>query len=374
MGDAAIRWRRGCSAVRIDGVSTLFVAAGGGGDALGVLLARQILEPEVDDGDVLVTTCAWERLRIDPVPGPRSRGDFVGLRLVDGVRAEMSTTADTLPPGRSVLPRLAGDVEARLFLHDLSDGAVGLARQLQHLARALGVDSLTVVDVGGDVVARGDEPGLLSPLADSLTLAAAFLSALPVRLAVVGPGVDGELAAEQVIAILRALGARHAGTLGSADVNRVSDSLSWHPTEATTLAAAAASGLRGAVEMRRGQTPVPVTELSATVWFLDVVERHDFPLAEALIDTRSLGSAETIIRGMTTVDELDYERRRARERREIPSRTVTAADIAKAGLARGASHITTRRLLEATSGDVPSYETARFEGLGLWALDALARG
>ena len=53
---------------------------------------------------------------------------------------------------------------------------------------------------------------------------------------------------------------------------------------------------------------------------------------------------------------------------------VTAADIANASLARGASHITTRRLLEATSGDVPSYETARFDGLGLWALDALARG
>ncbi|MFD7075994.1 DUF1152 domain-containing protein [Nocardioides sp. NPDC059952] len=354
-------------------MSTLFVAAGGGGDALGVLLARQVLEPELDDGEVFVSTCAWERLRIDPVPGPRSRGDFIGLRLVEGVRAEISTTTDTLPPGRSVLPRLAGDLDARLFLHDLADGAIGLAQQLQHLARALGADSLTVVDVGGDVVARGDEPGLLSPLADSLTLAAALRSGLPVRLAVVGPGVDGELPAEQVIAILGGLGGTHVGTLGTADVNRVGDSLGWHPTEATTLAAAAARGLRGAVEMRRGQTPVPVSEASATVWRLDVVQTHDFPLAEALIETRSLGSAETIIRGIT-VDELDYERRRARERREIPPRTVTAADIANASLARGASHITTRRLLEATSGDVPSYESARFDGLGLWALEALARG
>ena len=367
------RWRAGCPAVRIVCVSTLFVAAGGGGDALGVLLARRVLEPEMDDGDVFVSTCAWERLRIDPVPGPRSRGDFIGLRLVDGVRAEISTTTDTLPPGRSVLPRLAGDVDARLFLHDLADGAVGLAEQLQHLARALGADSLTVVDVGGDVVARGVEPGLLSPLADSLTLAAAMRSGLPVRLAVVGPGVDGELPAEQVIAILGGLGGTQVGTLGPADVDRVGDSLGWHPTEATTLAAAAARGLRGAVEMRRGQTPVPVSDASATVWRLDAVVTYDFPLAEALINTRSLGSAETIIRGIT-VDELDYERRRARERREIPSRTVTAADIATASLARGASHITTRRLLEATSGDVPSYETARFDGLGLWALDALARG
>lgn len=367
------RWRLGCAAVRIDGVSTLFVASGGGGDALGVLLARRILEPEIDGGDVLVSTCAWERLRIDPVPGPRSRGDFVGLRLVDGVRAEISTTTDTVPAGRSVLPRLAGDVDARLFLHDLSGGAVGLAEQLEHLARALGADSLTVVDVGGDVVARGDEPGLLSPLADSLTVAAALRSDLPVRLAVVGPGVDGELPAEQVVGILRGLGASRAGTLGAADVDRVSDSLCWHPTEATTLAAAAAHGLRGAVEMRRGRIPVPVTEESAAVWSVEGLEPHDLPLAEALLDTRTLGSAETIIRGIT-VDELDDERRRARERREVPPRTVAAADVANAGLARGASHITTRRLLETTSGDVPSYEAARFEGLGLWALDALARG
>lgn len=319
-----------------------------------------------------MSTCAWERLRIDPVPGPRARGDFIGLRKIDGVRAEISTSTDTLPSGRSVLPRLAGDVDARLVLHDFSGGAVGLGRQLAHFAHALGVEALTVVDVGGDVVARGEESGLLSPLADSLTLAAALAVDLPVRLAVLGPGVDGELSAEQVTAILRDLGATRAGELVAAGVDRFRDPLSWHPTEATTLAAAAAYGLRGAVEMRRGHTPVPVTEDSAAVWLLEDLEARDFPLAQALMDTHSLGGAESIMRSIA-VDELDYERRRAKQREE-QAPTIVAADLARAGLARGASHITTRRLLEATSGDVPSYEAARFEGLGLWALDALARG
>ncbi|NYI75584.1 DUF1152 domain-containing protein [Nocardioides panzhihuensis] len=353
-------------------MSTLYVASGGGGDALGALLARRVLEPDAGSR-ALVSTCAWERLRIDPVPGPRSRGDFIGLRLIDGVRAEISTSADTLPSGRSVLPRLAGDVDARLVLHDFAGGAIGLGRQLTHFARALGVDALTVVDVGGDIVARGDEAGLLSPLADSLTLAAALDVDLPVRLAVLGPGVDGELSAEQVTAILRDVGGKRAGALVAADVDRFREPLSWHPTEATTLAAAAAYGLRGAVEMRRGHAPVPVTEESAAVWLVEDLDPHDFPLARALRDTRSLGSAESIIRTIA-VDELDYERRRARQRREEQPPPLAAAELARAGLARGASHITTRRLLDATSGDVPSYESARFEGLGLWALDAMARG
>lgn len=365
-------WRCGSAAVTINSVSTLYVASGGGGDALGALLAREVLEPGAGSR-ALVSTCAWERLRIDPVPGPRSRGDFIGLRMVDGVRAEISTTTDTLPSGRSVLPRLAGDVDARLLLHDFSGGAIGLGQQLAHFARALGVDALTVVDVGGDIVARGDEPGLLSPLADSLTLAAALEVDLPVRLAVLGPGVDGELSTDQVTAILRDLGGNRAGQLTVADVDRFRDPLSWHPTEATTVAAAAAYGLRGAVEMRRGHAPVPVSDESATVWLVEDLDAGDFPLAQALKDTHSLGSAETIIRTLA-VDELDYERRRARQRREDPPPAATAADLARAGLARGASHITTRRLLDATSWDVPSYESARFEGLGLWALDALARG
>ncbi|MGO4243899.1 DUF1152 domain-containing protein, partial [Janibacter sp. RAF20_2_2] len=54
---------------------TLYVAAGGGGDAVGALLARRALG-DTDERPPLVTTCAWERLRIDPVPGPRARSDF----------------------------------------------------------------------------------------------------------------------------------------------------------------------------------------------------------------------------------------------------------------------------------------------------------
>lgn len=332
------------------------------------MLIRRLLGHDTGER-ALVSTCAWERLCIDPVPGPRSRGDFVGLRAVEGVRAEISPASDTLPAGRSMLPRLAGDIDARLFVHDFTGGAIGLADHLRSLAQALEATSLTVVDVGGDVVARGNEPRLLSPLADSLTLAASIQTGLPVRLAILGPGADGELTAGEVTQILRRLHAERVGPITPADVEALQDVLGWHPTEATTLAAAAAIGRRGSVDMRRGLDPVPVIDDSADVWLLDTPRLDDFPLAAALAQTRSLASAELIMRN-TAVDELDYERKRAARHHTRPP-TESPSAMAKASLDRGASLITTRRLLEATHSDLPHFEDARVDGLGLWSLAAI---
>lgn len=347
------------------------MAAGGGGDAVGAMLIRRLLGHDPRE-QALVSTCAWERLRIDPVPGPRSRGDFVGLRAIAGVRAEVGPTSDTLPAGRSVLPRLAGDIDARLFVHDFAGGAVGLADQLRSLAQALDARSLTVVDVGGDIVARGDESRLLSPLADSLTLAASMQAGLPVRLAILGPGVDGELTAGEVTQILARLRGERIGAVTPSDVEDLSDVLAWHPTEATTVAAAAAMGHRGSVDMRRGLDPVPVTDDSSSVWIMDAPAIEEFPLAASLMQTHSLQAAEQIMRNIA-VDELDYERRRAAGQSPLrPPMSLSA--IARTSLELGASFITTRRLLEATTADCPQFEAARVDGLGLWSLRAIVNG
>ena len=45
--------------------------------------------------------------------------------------------------------------------------------------RELGCDLVVLVDVGGDVLAHGDEAGLASPLADAVCLAAAPRSSRP---------------------------------------------------------------------------------------------------------------------------------------------------------------------------------------------------
>jgi hypothetical protein len=326
---------------------TLFVAAGGGGDVVGVLLARRILDPE-PAGPALIATCAWERLRIDPLPGPRPIDGFSGLGNVGSRAIEVLPESDTVPPGRSTLPRVAADSGARIFLHDFVAGSHGLADQLRTTATALEAERLVVVDVGGDVLGTGDEPGLLSPLADSITLAAALQSGLQPELAIVGPGTDAELAEDDVARRLRQLGAHCAGSVDRGDVEAAGTLLAWHPTEASALVAGAATGVRGAVEMRRGGTPVPLSANSCAVWVIPSPTLPGFPLAAALANTTSLAEARQILRSLA-VDEISYEEAKSATASRVsrPTRQTRAEAMSNAAW-NGATHITARRLLELT--------------------------
>ena len=346
---------------------TLYVAAGGGGDAVGALLARRALG-DTDERPPLVTTCAWERLRIDPVPGPRARTDFTGLGLVGVEPCEVLPTSDTTPSGRSVLPRLAETSGARIFLHDFEGGAIGLAGQLQRLAASTDVGKLVVVDVGGDVVARGHEPTLKSPLADSLTLAAALGTDIPTSVVVLGPGSDAELPADAVLSLLQITGAKAVGSITSDDVRGLTRVLSWHPTEATALVAGAAAGVRGFVAMRRGQDPVPVNRRTSQLWEFPCPEFVDFPLARILRKSTSLSQAESVMR-TEAIDEIDFERavaRGIRERRSTKPLSKVISDLQE----MGATHVTARRLLEMV--DLQSLSAIENSGrTGLLAVDEL---
>lgn len=351
---------------------TLYVAAGGGGDAVGALLARRALG-DTDERPPLVTTCAWERLRIDPVPGPRARTDFTGLGLVGGEPCEVLPMSDTIPSGRSVLPRLAETSGARIFLHDFNGGAVDLVGQFQQLSESLDVDHLVVLDVGGDVLARGSEPALKSPLADSLTLAAALGSHLPTTLVVLGPGSDAELPEAEVLSLLGRTRAEVVGRVSPGDVRNLEPVLSWHPTEATALVAAAAQGTRGRVAMRRGQTPVPITKHTPGVWKMEFPTFESFPLAGLLLDTTSLSTAEDIMR-WAAVDEIDFERRVADDKtaqRGLKDFSGVISDIK----AMGATHITSRRLAEALSrtGQKAVESAAGRPSVAVWSVEDLVR-
>lgn len=319
------------------------MAAGGGGDAVGALLARRALG-DTDERPPLVTTCAWERLRIDPVPGPRARADFADLGLVGGEPCEVLSTSYSVPTGRSALPRLAETSGARIFLHDFDGGAVGLAEQLRRLAASLRVDHLVVLDVGGDVVARGQEPTLKSPLADSLTLAAALVTGIRTTLVVLGPGSDGELPEAEVLSLLSQVGARAVGLVGLKDVQGLQSVLTWHPTEASAIVAAGAKGVRGSVAMRRGQVPVPLTECAPEAWAVSSPTFDLFPLAKLLRTSTTLSEAEDVLRTFA-VDEIDFERRVAGQASSC-RRPKHLADVILELEAAEATHITGRRLAE----------------------------
>ena len=302
-------------------MASVYVAAGGGGDALAAAILHRALRGR-DPATIL--TYAWDRLSVDPLPGPRAVGDFDDLRPLDG--GNFAFTADTKPrpPSGSTLPRLAAELPDTLVLLDPTGGAVGMRQQVARLVESVGANAVTVVDVGGDAIARGDEPGLRSPLADALSLAACTDLPVPVTVLVAGPGLDGELSEAQV---LDAVDRPPAFRLRPDDIEPFRQILDWHPSEATALLAAAAIGLRGRVEIRDAGLVVPLTDTSATVYALPLDDALALnKLAAAISATTSLDDAEQVTRDTCGFSEIDYERTEGTAHRHASRPTTITAD------------------------------------------------
>lgn len=289
---------------------------------------------------------------IDPLPGPRSSADFTGLRyLAPGVLEVVPSTTAVSPAGSS-LPRLSADLPARLVLLDPADGAVGVARQVRSAAEFFGADDVALIDVGGDVLTNGTDPGLRSPLADQLALAGCVCAGLPARLLIAAPGIDGELPTETILARLRALAADELTHLNDVHIARVRDVFRWHPSEASGLLAAAASGRRGTVEIRDAADQVKLTNTTPVVFSVNAEAALDVTPAAQLTKSRSLAQAESIIRETTGVSEIRYETAKASRLQDRRVHQPTDSDLpiidrfAREANTRGARYISMRRLSE----------------------------
>lgn len=286
------------------------MAAGGGGDALAALIVSHALRR--NEHDLIVASFSWDRYLIDPIPGPRAVADFIGLCRITARTWEVTHESKLAAGGTSGLTLLARHTPARFALLDPSGGAVGLRAQLTELAEHVQADAITLVDVGGDVIAVGDEPTLSSPLADSLALAAVYDSGIPAHVVVAGPGLDGELTDADVRTALSTLGAeRHR--LSSADVTPYLEALNHHPSEATTLFAAAALGVSGRAEIRDRASLIPLSESAGEFFTVDctaAITRNT--VARHLTSSDSLAEAEAITTKICGRTELDHERLKAR--------------------------------------------------------------
>ncbi|MFI9425798.1 DUF1152 domain-containing protein [Streptomyces achromogenes] len=327
----------------------MIVAAGGGGDAVAAAMLHAALYGDEDFGVIL--TYAWDRLLIDPVPGPRGARDFTGLRPITPTVSAVPAEARPIAPAGSTLPLLAAALPHTFALLDPGQGTVGITCQLEELISHLEPVSIDLLDVGGDILARGDEPTLKSPLADALTLAAASQVNAPVRLLIAGPGLDGELPPDELRPLLGPL----VHTLTAKDVGPVSSILEWHPSEATAMLAATARGVRGTCEIRDAGLLVPLTDEAPRVHEVDLgqaLTRNN--LASALRDTTTLNEAEAHSREICDFSEIDYERNKAaRLKGQKPveldaEAALSQLDRFEAGArSRGVTHVTFRRITAA---------------------------
>lgn len=255
----------------------------------------------------------WERRPIDPLPGPRRLDEIEAAEpLVPGA---VLANQNTRGPGgflfaESNLARVLGEP---VTLVDPNGGPRAVAATLDAAAEKLRCDVVALVDVGGDVLAHGDEAGLASPLCDSVMLAASRYMATRTVGVVFGAGCDGELRPAEVLERLAEL-ARGGGLLGAwgltpEAVTRLAAAVEVVPTEASAMALRCARGHTGRTTIRRGRREVELTPLGGLFFLLDcdAAMRSAARLADAVRGAAGLREANAILTRMGIGTELEYE-------------------------------------------------------------------
>ncbi len=294
----------------------LVLGMGGGGDIVGALATAEHAR-RYDGSMPILGGISWERRPIDPQPGPRAVSEIAGAReLAPGV---LLAGPQTHVAGRDVYfaeSRMAQFLGHSTVLVDIHEGPAAVAAGLASAADQLDTDLFVFVDVGGDVLAQGDEPGLRSPLCDAIMLAvAARLHAQghPVLLGVFGTGCDAELTPAEVLARLAEVAAA-GGLIGARGLtggvaDRVQAAAHVVPTEASATAVRGFRGTSGTVSIRGGERTLELSPVAAITFYLDVPATLAAAgrLARAVNNADSLEEANRALNQLGVFTELDLE-------------------------------------------------------------------
>ena len=297
----------------------LVLGIGGGGDVVGALATAEACRLHHTAAPMLGGV-TWERRPVDPEPGPRSEEEIENARpLAAGVLAASGATRVRGSGVRFAEARVAELFGEETLLIDVTCGpttiAAGLAAAMAELRRDLAV----FIDVGGDALAHGDEPGLASPLCDAVMMAAAArlerMRGPPVLGGIFGIGCDGELTPDEVVDRLAEVAGARGGSSPPAPltpevVERMEGAVLAVPTEASAMALRAYHGETGETTIRSGRRTVHLTALAANTYYFDpeVAVRSAARLAAAVGDAADLEEANEILHGLGIRTELDYER------------------------------------------------------------------
>jgi hypothetical protein len=295
----------------------LVIGIGGGGDVVGALATAEACRGH--GAEPVLGGVTWERRPIDPDPGPRAEAELeAARRLAPGV---VAASADTRVRASGVVfaeSRMAGFLGEETVLVDATLGPAALADGIGAAAAELAADLIVFVDVGGDALAHGDEPGLASPLCDALLLAAAARLADPgapaVLGAIFGVGCDGELTPaevlERIAEVAAAGGMCGARGLTPAIAARLEQAVEVVPTEASAQALRCFRGEIGPTTIRSGRRSVELSPMGALTFYFEPIAALGSAarLAAAVMDAHDLEHGNELLHGLGVYTELDYER------------------------------------------------------------------
>ncbi|HLI45819.1 MAG TPA: DUF1152 domain-containing protein, partial [Geobacterales bacterium] len=172
------------------------------------------------------------------------------------------------------------------------------------------------VDAGGDMMTRGDEETIMSPLIDAISLAALYILrqvGINAILGVIGCGSDGELGHDYFLKLVSEI-ARGGGLIDikGYDLNTASKVkliLEDAESEASRIPLEAFFGLYGEVKIRKNTRNVFVTPASAVMFFLDPVKVFEMnKLAGLVLNASSLDEANMLLNRNSIYTEYDFEK------------------------------------------------------------------
>jgi len=298
-----------------DSKHALVIGVGGGGDVAGALATARFFE--FCGLPFMLGGLSWERNVYDPIPGPRKLSEAINVKALHEyawLANSQSQTSTGVPFAEAKMAQVIG---REVLLVDINGGVNGVVAGLEIAMKALGTDLLVGLDVGGDSLAQGQEPGLRSPLADSIMLAA--FRELEERdhrtmWGVFGFGSDGELTTDEIELALSKLCA-DGGLLGAwsltpkiaAELETIIQSV---PTEASAIPLRCFRGAWGDHAIRRGERQVKLTPLAALTFFMSTAKLYDTLArpAQAVRQSFSLDEANDALHAIGIRTELDYER------------------------------------------------------------------
>ena len=300
------------------------IGVGGGGDVVGALATARFLE--FCGLEFFLGGLSWERSVIDPVPGPRSLSEVQQVRALHRYAWLANAESKTTTGVYFAESRMAGIHGQEVLLVDINGGVKGVVEGLEAALKELKADLLVGVDVGGDSLAQGGEPGLRSPLADSIMLAAYAefeRRGQPTLWGVFGYGSDGEMTVDEIESALSKV-ASAGGLLGAwaltkqvvAELEQVIQRV---PTEASAIPVECARGAWGEKGIRQDQRRVKLTPLTTLTFFLSptvVIHTLSRP-AQAAKESSSLEEANQALHAIGLKTELDLERERYQAQKKV---------------------------------------------------------
>ncbi|ACP44465.1 protein of unknown function DUF1152 [Sulfolobus islandicus Y.G.57.14] len=290
---------------------------GGGGDIVSAIVVYTYLRKL--GYNVLLGAVVWERYVEDPIPGPICFDDLRNAILVNQGLYKVNKDTYAIRGSRQVVPQLVRAIRA-LELEGAygicnKSGAMGLYSSLKEFANTEKIDLIVGVDAGGDVLAKGCEETLGSPLIDFISLASLVKleqDGYNVMLGVIGSGSDGELQYDYFLKRISEIASlnglldikgydRETATLVERVLNEVN-------TEASKIPFEAFKGLYGEIPIRNGTRNVFVTPVSAIMFFLDPIKvAETSPLYSLVKDSSSIDDANKNLNEVGIYTEYNFE-------------------------------------------------------------------